>query len=504
MIELRRLATNPPLVIGLTGVIALLIIGIFGTMLAPFDPNAGGSLIWRVLPDGNTTFQVPPTLPDPDHLLGTDSLGRDQWSRILAGAKLTLMVVLAAMLVRLGIGFGIGITSGWYGGVLSKGLTVIAKGIAAFPQLLLAIMLVLATKQFGVLGFIASLALVGWPEVAEFVRGEVILAKAQPFMEAARSIGAPGRRLIRTHLVTALGPHLLSIAALESSAVLLLLAELGLLGLFLSGATFLVGDFGPLGLKERAPEWGQMLGTIQWVAILFQLGTLVPALFVVAASATFALLADGLRAASDPFSSHRLLPGTFGIMTKALIAAMCFSSVGLLAANVQTTALTMEQGRELAAKTAQATWPGSVYVAGVARYLSYATQLTRPDRLTYYYRNLAGEVLRISYVNADRLGVEVRQYETEDDIDFSNLRVLPAGLASYDRAITGAEAAGGADFRQGLDNYLIRAIVTWPPDHPDPVYSVTYGTSRRGELTLLRFCCVDARTGAPIGTITKS
>ena len=134
--------------------------------------------------------------------------------------------------------------------------------------------------------------------------------------------------------------------------MLLLLAELGLIGLFLAGATFLVGDFGPVGpFKGRAPEWGQMLGGIQFYAITAELPTLIPALFVVLASATFALLADGLRAASDPFSSRRVLPGTFGVLTKVLVGALCFSAVGFIGVNVRPGAMTMEEGRSLAAKT---------------------------------------------------------------------------------------------------------------------------------------------------------
>ena len=113
----------------------------------------------------------------------------------------------------------------------------------------------LPARPLGAAGFIASLALVGWPEISEYIRAEVLRAKAQPFMEAARSIGVPGRRLIIGHLVATVGPQLLTVAALETGAVLLLLAELGLVGLFLAGATFLVGDFGPVGpLKGRVPE----------------------------------------------------------------------------------------------------------------------------------------------------------------------------------------------------------------------------------------------------------
>ena len=499
--ELRRLIANPALLIGLIGTLAILAIGVLGGMLAPYDPNANLSMIVKHLPDGTISFKVPPTLPDSDHLFGTDALGRDQWSRVLTGAWLSLSIVVVAALVRLGIGVSLGVTSGWYGGAFAGVVRILALGITAVPQLLLAIMLVLVTRPLGVIGFVASLALVGWPEISEYLRAEVLRAKAQPFMEAARSIGTPGRRLITGHLVATVGPQLLTVAALETGAVLLLLAELGLIGLFLAGATFLVGDFGPVGpLKGRVSEWGQMLGAIQFYAITAEIPTLIPALFVVLASATFALLADGLRAASDPFSPRQVLPGTFGVLTKVLVGALCFSAVGFIGINVRPGAMTMEDGRQLAARTAETTWPGSEFVAGVARYPSGARAVDRPERLTYYYRNDHNEVLRISFQNADRLAVEVRKYESEDEIDFNGLRALPAGLISYETPLRLAEQNGGFAYRQFQPSYLVRVILTWPSDRDGPVYVVTY-TPSSARVDPLRICCFDAKTGEIVDSL---
>ena len=499
--ELRRLIANPALIIGLIGTLALLAMGVWGAIVAPYDPNANLSMVIKHLPDGTISFKVPPTFPDSDHLFGTDALGRDQWSRLLTGAWLSLSIVIAAAVLRLGIGFSLGLTSGWYGGPFAQLVRIVATGITAVPQLLLAIMLVLVTRPLGVAGFIASLALVGWPEITEYLRAEVLRAKAQPFMEAARSTGVPGRRLITSHLVATVGPQLLTVAALETGAVLLLLAELGLVGLFLAGATFLVGDFGPVGpLKGLVPEWGQMLGGLQFYAITAELPTLIPALFVVLASATFALLADGLRAASDPFSSRRVLPGTFGVVSKVLVGALCFSAVGFIGVNVRPGAISMEEGRSLAAKTAETTWPGSEFVAGVARYSSGARD-DRPERLTYYYRNDGGEVLRISFIKADRLAVEVRKYESEDEIDFTPLKALPANLISYDAPLRQAEQNGGFVYRQRQPGYLVRVILTWPSDREAPVYVVTYNPQSGPQGNPLRVCCFDARTGEAVDSL---
>lgn len=496
--DMRRLATNPALVAGSVGVLALLAMGVFGVMLAPYDPNAGTNLVIRDLPNGNTDIKVPPTMPDPEHLFGTDVLGRDHWSRILAGARLTLSIVLAATVARLGIGFTLGLLAGWYGGPFARAVRILAAGIASIPQLILAIILVLVLQpKYRELGYIAALALVGWPDLVEFLHGEVRRVRAQPFIEAARSMGASPLRLLRTHVVAALAPRLLTLTALETGAVLLLLAELGLVGLFLAGSTSLVDDAGGIGtLKERAPEWGQMLGSIQFFAMQFQLSTLIPALFVVAASAIFALLADGLRAASDPYGERGVLPGTFGVISKALVGAACFSAVGFVAVNIQPSVLTMEQGREIAAQAAEKTWPGSQLVAGVVRFSSQAHGLDRPQRLTYYFRNERNEVLRIAFDGGDRLTIVVRPYETEDEIDFASLKPLPSGVIGWDRPVLAAEPTVGSSFRRANPSYLMRAIVTWPEHRDTPVYEVTYGTNNRGQLTLRSACCWDARTGA--------
>ncbi len=503
--DARRLIANPALLIGVLGVLGLLAMGVFGLMLAPYDPNAGTNLIIRDLPNGNTDIKVPPTLPDPAHWFGTDALGRDQWSRVLAGARLTLTIVLSAAVVRLAIGFTLGLLAGWYGGPVARAVRIIAAGITAIPQLILAIMLVLVLQpEFRERGYIAALALVGWPEIVEFLHNEVRRVRVLPYMEAARATGAPPLRLVRTHLVAALAPRLLTLTALETGAVLLLLAELGLVGLFLSGSTELVGESGVFmgTLKERAPEWGQMLGSIQFFAMQFQLSTLIPALFIVVASAIFALLADGLRAASDPFGARGVLPGTFGVVAKSLVGAICFSAVGFFALNTTPDVLTMERGREIAAKTAQSTWPGSQLVAAVVRFSSQSHGLDRPQRITYYFRNDHNEVLRIAFPNGERLAIEVKQYETEDEIDFVSLKPLPPGLIPWDGPVSQSEQTVGFNFRKANPNYLIRAIVTWPTDRQSAAYEVTYGTNNRGQLALRRACCWDALSGAHVEAAT--
>ncbi len=496
--DLRRLLGNPPLVIGLAMITLLVVIGGFGAALAPRDPNAATNLIFRSLPDGSRTFQVPPTMPDGEHWLGTDALGRDQLSRILAGAWLTLAVVVSATVVRFLLGVSIGIASGWFGGPVARAVRVVGRGVTALPQLLLAILLVLVTRPLGVVGFIAALALVGWPEVAEYVGAEARRARSRPFVEAARSIGASDTRLVRTHLLAALGPQLLTLGALETGSVLLLLAELGIVGLFVSGATFFVaqglvgGEYRTTPLMGRTPEWGQMLGAIQFYAIQEQLATLLPALFIVLAASSFALLADGLRAASDPYGTRTLRPATFSALSKVLAGALCFSAVGFIGLNVSAPPLTMAEGRDAATQIAHKTWPGSILVAAVARYVS-PRSFERPDRLTYYFRNAGGEILRVSFAGAARLSADVRPYSSEDDLPYTELRPLTGDLASYAGRGAYANEHGGGELRAGARASVYRVIATWPRDRASPVYTVTIGMPT--QLTIWRFCCFDAPSG---------
>lgn len=497
--DARRILANPPLVAGLLAVAILIGIGAFGEVLAPYSPNATATLIWQTRPDGSQIFEVPPTMPSPDHWLGTDALGRDQWSRILAGAWLTLSIVVVSALVRLVLGVSVGIAAGWYGGTLAAALGVAARGVAAIPQLVLAILLVLVTRPLGALGFITSLAIVGWPELAELTAAEAHRARGRPFIEAARSIGAPGPRIVRSHLLAALGPQLFTLAALETSSVLLLLAELGLVGLFVGQATFFVaqglggGDYRATPLMGRASEWGAMLGSIQFYAITEQLATLLPALFVAFAAVAFALLADGLRAASDPYGGHTLRPATFGVLSKTLAAALCLSAVAFVGVHVPSSRLTMDAGIREASSVAERTWPGSVLVAAVARYVS-PTDFSRPTQLTYYFRNDRSDVLRITFNDADRLSVDVRPYESQDGLDYSTLRPLAGTFASYETPASYANAHGGAELRAGTRAPLYRVVLTWTQGTKAPVYDVRLGNEL--DLAVWRFCCFDAGTDA--------
>jgi peptide/nickel transport system permease protein len=515
--EIVRLAGNAALVIGLAGTIALLVIGVFGEALVPHDPNAQQWLFVSVDAKGQQVLRFAPTTPDADHLLGTDQLGRDQFSRLLAGARITLTTVLAAVMVRLVVGVGLGLIAGWYGGLLERGARILVGAFAAVPQLLLAILFILVLRSYGFAGFIAAVALVGWPEIEQFAHAEVARVRVAPFVEAARAIGSRGPSLLRRHLLRVLAPQLLSVAALESGAVLLLLAELGLVGLFVAGAVYYVDDAGlpVLPLRDRAPEWAQMLAGIQFYVPQEQLVVLIPAVFVVLAVVVFTLLAEGLRSASDPYGSHTLLPRTFGRIGAAVAVVFLASAVGLLGLNVRPAAMSFEEGRALARGSADRTWPGSEYVAAVVRFSSQAHGMERPEKLTYYFRDRGGGILRVSFLDGDRLKQEVRPNESEDELDFTTLRPLPDIAPDYGRVLAKADGSGGAAWRLRAPTYFVRAILSWSnvarsltPGRAAsgeqsgpfevPTVSVTYGTLAQS--VTLAFCCYDPESAKFIVT----
>lgn len=499
LIEVRRILANWPLLVGMIAVGLLIGIGAFGESLAPYSPSSTSTLIWQTSSDGSQVFQVPPTMPSADHVLGTDALGRDQWSRILAGAWLTLSIVIVGTLLRLALGISVGVAAGWYGGPFAAAVRILSRAVAAIPQLVLAILLVLVSRPFGAIGFIGSLAVVGWPELAELMTAEARRARGRQFMEAARSIGASEGRLVRSHLLTTLGPQLLTLGALETGSVLLLLAELGIVGLFIGHATsftaqgLIGGDYRTTPLMGRAAEWGAMLGAIHFYAISpQQLATLVPALFVAFAAVSFTLLADGLRGATDPYGWRTLRPATFGVLSKALVAVLCFSAVGFVTLHVSSTRLTMQDGVDEASAIAVRTWPGSVLVGAVARYLS-PHDFTQPQRLTYYFRNERNDVLRITFNDADRFSADVRPYESQDGLSYGELRPLAGTFASYDEPASYANEHGGAELRAGARAPLYRVVLTWRSGGDAPVYDVRIGDDFN--MSLWRFCCFDGRTG---------
>ena len=289
----RGTLNNAPLLIGGLLVAGLLIIFLFGPNLAPYSPYTTQGL--KII-DGE--FIVPPFAPGAEYPWGTDVLGRDILSLILAGAQQTLLLAALVVLARTVVGFVLGALAGWWqSSWLDRTIFALAEMLAAFPTLLLTMILILAFGiREGFRPFLIALCVVGWSETMQFVRSEVISIRPRPFIENAVAAGAGTPRIITHHVLPNLLSALISLAALEMGAVLMLLGELGFIGIFIGGGAFAELDVGStLYHYSDVPEWGSLLSNIRPYARSYLWTAIYPTLAFFIAILGFNLFGEGVR-----------------------------------------------------------------------------------------------------------------------------------------------------------------------------------------------------------------
>jgi|SRR5271166_1004807 len=270
----RRFASEGASLAGL-GIVALLIFGaVFGPLLYPVSPIAiDHTLLGHPLP------------PSWRHPFGTDLLGRDEFSRALHGARISLTVGITAMVVAVTIGTLYGAISGAAGGRVDAIMMRAVDAMLAFPSFFLIITVEALTEKFALATIVLVIGLLSWMTVARLVRGEVLSLRERDFVEAARALGAGPARLVLRHLIpNALGPVVVA-GALAIGDFILLEASLSFLG---------------LGIQVPTPSWGNMLQdaltpdarSAYWLIVT-------PGLLIVFALLGFSLLGEGLRVAFD-------------------------------------------------------------------------------------------------------------------------------------------------------------------------------------------------------------
>jgi ABC-type dipeptide/oligopeptide/nickel transport system permease component len=290
---IRGTVSNVPFVIG--GLLVALLIGavLFGPGLSPYSPYTTRGLEYK---DGQLT--VPPFAPGDAYPWGTDPLGRDIMSLVLSGAQQTLLLVALVVSVRIVLGIVLGALAGWLNGSwVDRLLLGTAEVIAAFPTLLLAMTLILALGiRQGIRPFVIALSFVGWAEIMQFVRGEVMTIRLRPFIESAVATGLRTPRMILSHVLPNLLSSLISIAALEMGSVLMLLGELGFVGIFIGGGAFaeLQVDAAPYHYSD-VPEWGALLSNIRLYARAYPWTAIYPAMAFFVAILGFNLFGEGIR-----------------------------------------------------------------------------------------------------------------------------------------------------------------------------------------------------------------
>ena len=267
----RRLFKRKAAVFGLIVLMMFIIVAVLAPLIVPYDPIATS---WSLV-------RKPPTAA---HWFGTDELGRDILSRVIYGARASLLAGLISVAIALGIGVPLGLLAGYRGGFVDALISRITDAMLACPFLILAI--ALAAFLGPSLGnAMIAIGISATPVFIRLTRGQVLSVKAEDYVEAARALGNPGWRIAFSHILPNILPALLVQTTLSIAAAILAEAALSVLG---------------LGQQPPSPSWGSMLNAAQrfltqapWMAIWPGL-----AIFLVVLSLN--LLGDGLRDALDP------------------------------------------------------------------------------------------------------------------------------------------------------------------------------------------------------------
>ena len=205
--------------IGLGIVVLLVLVAIFANVIAPYDPLLGGDL--------RTERLLPPSW---DHLMGTDDLARDIFSRVVHGARLTLLVVALVAIIATPIGLLVGTVSGYFGGWVDTVLMRITDIFLAFPRLILALAFVAALGP-GIENAIIAIAITSWPPYARLARAETLTIRNAEHIDAIRLQGASAPRIIWGHVVPLCLSSVIIRVTLDMAGIILTAAGLGFLGL---------------------------------------------------------------------------------------------------------------------------------------------------------------------------------------------------------------------------------------------------------------------------------
>ncbi|HZO32124.1 MAG TPA: ABC transporter permease [Chloroflexota bacterium] len=268
-IQWRRL--SPRIWIGLSVVGLMIFLAVTADFLTPYDPNY----------QDYSAFRQPPSL---DHLFGTDQVGRDVYSRVIYGTRISLLVGVIAVGIGMTAGVLIGLVAGLYRGWMDETLMRIMDAIHAFPALVLALAITAALGT-GIVNIMIAIGIVYMPSYARLVRGQVLSVRERDFVVAAQLLGASMPRLMFFHIWPNVTAPIIVQASLNVSTAILTEASLSFLG---------------LGVRPPTPSWGsslqggyQYLSTAPWLSIY-------PGIAIFIAVLAFNLFGDGLRQLLDP------------------------------------------------------------------------------------------------------------------------------------------------------------------------------------------------------------
>jgi peptide/nickel transport system permease protein len=267
----RRLRRNPSAMLGGAILIIVIVAALLAPWISPYEP----------IKTNQRSSLKPPSL---EHIMGTDRFGRDIFSRVLWGGRLSLPVGFVSVLLAAVIGVALGLIAGFYGGRTDAVIMRLVDLVLAFPSILLALA-VIAVLGSSLINLMIAVGISSIPEYTRMARGTVLSIKEREFVTAARTVGAPDTVILLRHIL----PNIL--------ASLIVLVTLGIASAIITGSTL---SFLGLGIKPPTPEWGNMLSEGReflqrawWVASF-------PGLAIMVTVLAINLLGDGLRDALDP------------------------------------------------------------------------------------------------------------------------------------------------------------------------------------------------------------
>lgn len=262
---------NTPAVFGLIVIGGLAIMAIFAPVIASHDP----------LQQNLATALQP---PGGEYLLGSDEYGRDIFSRLIYGARISLYIVFLVTIIVGPVGLAIGMAAGYFGGWVDTVLMRVTDIFLSFPSLILALAFAAALGP-GIENAVIAIALTAWPPIARLARAETLTTRNADFIHAAKTAGASSGRIIFRHIMPLCVPSVIVRLTLSMSGVLLTAAGLGFLG---------------LGAQPPAPEWGAMTAAGRRFIIDSWWVVTMPGMAILIVALAFNLLGDGLRDMLDP------------------------------------------------------------------------------------------------------------------------------------------------------------------------------------------------------------
>ena len=248
-------------------IIAIFILALFSPLLTSHEPE-------------KIDLESIKQPPGPEHLFGTDNKGRDIFSRVLYGGRISISIAIIAALISMSIGLLIGLCAGYFGGIVDTLVMAIVDLILAFPSLLLAIGVSIIFKAPGTYTVMIAIAFVGWASFARLIRSQVLTLKDAAYIEAARAIGCSRARILLVHLMPQCLPIGFVMAGIKLGGYVLTEASLSFLG---------------LGAQPPMPTWGSMISMNRAYIASEPWMVLFPGLAIAVTTLCFNMLGDALR-----------------------------------------------------------------------------------------------------------------------------------------------------------------------------------------------------------------